>query len=469
MARRRKPQAIPNISIIDIAHKGKSIGKDEEGNVYMIDGTVPGDIINGTYYRKRKGLRVASIDSYVQKSEHRVEAKCDHFGVCGGCKWQHFNYEAQLQYKEKDVRQVIQRLAHDSEDKVEAIVGSKKIFDYRNKMEYSFSNNRWITEEEAESGEEITNKNALGFHRPGNFYKVVDIHRCHLQHPKADAIRNAIREYANEHNLSYFDYHNHNGFLRDIIIRNTTLDHWMLIFVFYENRAQEIEKILGFLKDSFPYISSLYFVINQKANDTIFDLDLQHYSGSDCIEEKLGEVTFKIGPKSFFQTNSLQAKVLYDIAVEFAEFTGDELVYDLYTGLGSIALFVANFCKHVVGIEEIEQAIEDAKVNREYNDITNATFYAGDVRNILTEEFADEHGKPDIVITDPPRSGMHKDVVETLLLLESPKIVYISCNPGTLARDIDLLKAKYELIKIRPVDMFPHTHHVECVSLLKLK
>lgn len=465
---RRKPKLIKDLQIVDIADRGKAIGKDAEGQVYLVNDVVPGDVVDFLYYKKKKGLRAGKVEAITTLSEDRTAAKCEHFGVCGGCKWQHMKYESQLKFKENSVKSAIKRLAKDDEAKVESIMGCEDIFYYRNKMEYTFSTTRWLTEEEVASGIEYDNKNALGFHRPGSFNKIVPIEQCHLQNSFADKIRLYVRDYAFEHGLEFYDFKYQNGFLRNLIIRNTSLNEWMIVLSVRRDDEHLIPLLDG-LKTTFPEITSLNYVINAKANDTLYDQEIKCYAGAPFIQEKLGDCVFKIGPKSFFQTNSRQAEKLYQTIVDFAEFDGTENIYDLYTGLGSIALFVSKYCKSVVGIEEVAPAIEDAKVNAEHNKIENCSFYAGDVKLVMNDAFIEKHPRPDIVITDPPRVGMHKNVVETLLDIAAPKIVYVSCNPSTQARDILLLKEKYELIKVKPVDMFPHTHHIESVALLHLK
>lgn len=466
---RRKARRVDNISIIDFAHKGKTIGKGEDGFVYLIEGPVPGDVVNAIYYKKKKGLRIAKAIEYPVLSERRTEPRCEHFGVCGGCKWQHTQYDSQLYFKEKSVRDAIERIAHDDGTKVEAILPCTDIYNYRNKIEYSFCNSRWISEEEVESGADITNRNAAGFHRPGVFNKVVDISTCHLQDNLGNEIRLFIRNHALEKGYSFFDYSNQTGLLRNLTLRNTSIGEWMVTVVFRDDNPDEIEDIMSLLAVKFPQITSLHFVINQKQNDTLYDQTYILYKGKPKMEERLGNIRYEIGPKSFFQTNSAQAKNLFDVAVDLADLKETDIVYDLYTGLGSIALYIASQCQKVIGIEEIPQAIEDAKDNQLLNGIENASFYAGDCKDILTLDFMHIHGKPDVVITDPPRAGMHETVIKTLLSIEAPKIVYISCNPATQARDLLLLSDKYELLKVKPVDMFPHTQHIESVALLRLK
>jgi len=466
---RRKAKRVENIHIIDFAHKGKTIGKGEDGFVYLIEGPVPGDTVNAIYYKKKKGLRIAKAIEYPVLSDRRTEPRCEHFGVCGGCKWQHTQYESQLYFKEKTVRDAVERIAHDDGSKVDSILRCDTIYNYRNKIEYSFCNSRWISEEEVESGAEITHRNAAGFHRPGVFNKVVDINTCHLQEVLGNEIRLFIRNYALQKDYTFFDYSNQTGLLRNLTLRNSSIGEWMVTVVFRDDNPEQIKDIMDKVSAHFPQITSLYYVINQKQNDTLYDQNYLLFRGKPKMVERLGDVRYEIGPKSFFQTNSAQAKHLFDVAVNYAQINKTDIVYDLYTGLGSIALYIADQCEKVIGIEEIPQAIEDAKDNQKLNGITNAEFFAGDCKDILTLDFMNVHGKPDVVITDPPRAGMHETVVQTLLKIESPKIVYISCNPATQARDLVLLNEKYELIKVKPVDMFPHTQHIESVALLKLR
>lgn len=464
----RKKKMVYDVPVVDVADRGKSVAKDAEGRVYFIDKAVPGDIVDILVLKKKKSFFQGVVKEYKKKSEFRVEPKCEHFGVCGGCKWQHLDYEAQLRFKSNTVINAMTRIGKVDPTIIKPINGAKEIFNYRNKLEYSFSNKRWLTEAEVQTDGKINQSPALGFHAPGAFDKVVDVNTCHLQEHLSNDIRNFVRNYTKEHQLEYYDARAHTGLMRNMILRNTSLGQWMLIMSFaHEDEA--VIPMMNRLKDKFPQITSLHYVINKKFNDTILDQDIILYNGEPFIIEQLGDVQYKIGPKSFFQTNTAQANVLFDTVVEFADLKGDENVYDLYTGLGSIALYVSKMAGHVTGIEEVEAAIVDAKENARFNSIDNTTFYAGDVKDILTPEFSQKHGKPDLVITDPPRVGMHKDVVETLLKLEAPKIVYVSCNPATQARDLDLLSEKYNVKSMQPVDMFPHTHHIENVALLELK
>lgn len=468
MSRRRK-KVYQNVKITGIADKGKAVGRDEEGRVFFVEGPVPGDVVDVLVLRKKKGFLTGVVDNYQSYSEKRKEAKCQHFGVCGGCKWQNLDYQEQLAQKETIVKDAVRKIGQISPDLVLPIMGCEETFYYRNKLEYSFSSKRWLTTEEVQSDEVIDQKPAFGFHRPGVFDKIVDIESCHLQAGLTDEIRNFVRKYALENGLSFYNIRENYGFLRNCIIRNSTLGEWMVTMVFGEKKEKEIPQMLQSLVDEFPQISSLNYVVNQKKNDTILDQEVINFSGKAFMLEALGEVAYKIGPKSFFQTNTKQAIRLYDVAVDFAELSGKENVYDLYTGLGSIALYLSRHCKQVVGVETVIEAIQDAKENAKHNGITNAQFVVGDVKDMLNPEFVQNYDRPDLIITDPPRAGMHKDVVQTLLEIACSKLVYISCNPATQARDLALLSEKYETIKIQPVDMFPHTSHIETVALLKLK
>ncbi len=464
----RKKKTVKNITISGFAAKGRSVGRNEEGRVCFVENTVPGDVVDIIVTKKKEGFVEGWPNVFHKHSEDRIEGFCTHFGVCGGCKYQNLSYEKQLFYKEKVAKDAIERIGKVEAEAFLPIVPSLKTTFYRNKLEYTFSNKRWLTAEEIT--EDSTNvADVLGFHRPRAFDKIVDIEKCYLEPDPSNGIRNAAKEIGIEQGLEFFDIRKNTGYLRNIIIRVTTTGEVMVIVVVYQEDQEKREAYLDELFRRFPSITSLHYCVNSKVNDFILDLDIVTYLGKGYIEEFLGEIKYKIGPKSFFQTNTEQAIRLFDLVVDFAEFTGSENVYDLYTGIGSIALYIAKQVKQVVGVEEIAAAIDDARINMEYNSIENAVFYAGDVKNIVTTEFADKHGKPDIVITDPPRAGMHKKVVETLLELAAPKIVYVSCNPATQARDINLLSEKYDTLKIQPVDMFPHTPHIECIALLKLR
>jgi 23S rRNA (uracil1939-C5)-methyltransferase len=469
MGRRRRPKIVKGIAISGIADKGLSVGRDEAGQVYFLDGGVPGDVVEAIIKKKKKGVPFGSVIALTEASVHRVEPFCEHFGVCGGCKWQHLSYEEQIRQKENQVRDAVRRIAKVEAGNFLPILGNAQMTEYRNKLEYSFSSKRWITEEEIASGEKFPDRKALGFYRPGTFDKVIDVNTCHLQNNITNLIRNYIRNITDGEDFEYYDHRNNKGFLRNIVVRTNKKGEVMLILIFGEEQKEKIRSISNQVISEFPQIVSVFHIINPKQNSSFSDLEPEHVFGTPYLTETLGKVQYHIGPKSFFQTNTLQAEQLYSIARDFADIQPEDNVYDLYTGLGSIALFVADQCKQVVGIEEIEEAIEWAKENAKVNKINNAIFYAGDVKDILTDDFVDKHGKADIIITDPPRAGMHKDVVDMFLKLETPKIVYISCNPSTQARDIGLLSEKYDLETIQPVDMFPHTHHVESVALLKLR
>lgn len=460
---------------MDIAEEGKGVGKADE-LVVFVDKAVPGDVADVRVVKKKKNFAEAVIEKLHTKSGFRVDPFCSHFGTCGGCKWQHMDYAAQLRFKQKSVESALQRLGKTDTHMMEPILGSALNRYYRNKLEFTFSNKRWLDAGDMAEEAEGRNMNALGFHVPLRFDKILDIEHCYLQADPSNRIRLAIRAYALEHVLSFYDLRNHEGCLRNLIIRTASTGELMVVVVFAYADARQIESLMAYVKNTFPEITALLYVVNQKKNDTIFDQEVITYAGRDHIFEQMpvdeqGErmVKFKIGAKSFYQTNSEQAFELYKITREFAGFKGHERVYDLYTGAGTIANFVARGVKEVIGIEYVPTAIEDAKFNSALNGITNTRFYAGDMKDILTAAFIDEHGKPDVVITDPPRAGMHADVVARLLEMEAEKIVYVSCNAATQARDLALLKERYDVVRIRPVDMFPHTQHVENVVLLQLR
>ena len=408
------------------------------------------------------------VSVYHVLSDLRVEPVCEHFGVCGGCKWQMLNYDSQLQYKHQQVVDALERIAKVELPVVSPILGAQKTVRYRNKLEFTFSNKKWLTKEQIDS-EEVIERNGLGFHIPGLFDKVVDVETCHLMEEPVNAIKNAIRAYALGNGLTFFDIRDQHGLLRNLMIRYTDAGELMVLIQFFEPNMEAINGLMEMLQHDFPQITSLLYVINQKKNDTLFDQEVVLFAGKDHIVEIMGDLQFKIGPKSFYQTNSAQAKVLYDKTIEFAGLTGEELVYDLYTGTGTIANYCAKQARKVVGIEYVEDAIKDAFVNAEVNGTSNAHFYAGDMKDILTDEFIVENGKPDTIITDPPRAGMHEGVVQMIMKVSPKKVVYVSCNPATQARDIALMDSKYRVTRVQPVDMFPHTHHVENVVLLELR
>ncbi|HWD90522.1 MAG TPA: 23S rRNA (uracil(1939)-C(5))-methyltransferase RlmD [Mucilaginibacter sp.] len=460
-----------DVEIIDIAEEGKGVGKTDN-LVLFVEKAVPGDIADIQVYRKKKNFGEGKIAQLKKASAYRTPAFCEHFGTCGGCKWQHMTYEAQLKFKQKTVESALSHLAKIDVSGILPIVPSPNDRYYRNKLEYTFSNKRWLNDGENRT-DETPDMDALGFHIPGRFDKILDIHHCYLQADPSNGIRDKIRAYAKQQGISFYDLKNHAGALRNLIIRTSSTGELMLIVVFAYPSKAEVKALMDFLDQSFPQITSLLYIINQKKNDTIFDQEVIAWRGPEYIYEEMVDgngktIRFRIGPKSFYQTNSQQALKLYQIARDFAGFKGDELVYDLYTGAGTIANFIAGQVKKVVGVEYVPSAIEDAKINSDINQITNTKFYAGDMKDVLNADFVAEHGKPDAIITDPPRAGMHPDVVNRLMEIEAEKIVYVSCNPATQARDLLVLKEKYDVAKIQPVDMFPHTQHVENVILLTL-
>lgn len=455
-----------NVEIIDVAAEGKSIAK-VDGMTVFVPFVVPGDVVDIQLTRKRSSFAEGRVVRFTKQSENRIEPFCEYFGTCGGCKWQMLPYEEQIRFKQKQVVDNLTRIGKVELPEISPILGAPDTKFYRNKLEFTFSNKRWLTESEISSDREFTQMNGLGFHIPGMFDKVLDIEKCWLMDDLSNRIRNSVREFCLRNDFSFFDIRNQNGLLRTMIVRNSSIGEWMVIISFYDDDEEKREKLLNHIADSFPQITSLQYVVNQKGNDTIGDLDVIVWKGEDCIYEEMEGLRFKIGPKSFYQTNSKQAYHLYQVAREFAGLTGTELVYDLYTGTGTIANFVAHDAKRVIGIEYVEEAIEDAKVNAQINNIGNTFFFAGDMKDILDEEFIAEHGRPDVIITDPPRAGMHDDVVKTILFADPLRIVYVSCNPATQARDLNLLDPKYRVTRVQPVDMFPHTHHVENVVLLE--
>jgi 23S rRNA (uracil1939-C5)-methyltransferase len=476
MRKPKKPNLIlENVTIVDTASDGLSIGKINE-LVILVKDAIPGDIADVIITRKKNKLREGKAIRIRQYSDKRETPVCKHFGTCGGCKWQNMKYQWQLHYKQKQVTDALTRIAKVELPEIAPIIPSKNTYFYRNKLEFTFSNKKWLTQAQIEDPnfdavnmELGTTRNALGFHIPGMFDKILDIDYCHLQADLSNAIRNEIRSYAVNNNLDFFDIREQRGLLRNIILRNNAKDEWMLIVSFFYNDKQVINDMLQHLADKFPQITSLQYVINFKKNDTISDLEIVVFKGDDSIYETMENLRFKIGPKSFYQTNSEQAYQLYKITRDFAGINASDIVYDFYTGTGTIANFVAHQAQKVVGIEYVSAAIEDAKINSEINKIRNTVFYAGDMKDVLDAEFVVQNGKPQIIITDPPRAGMHQDVINRILEIEAPKVVYVSCNAATQARDLQLLDIKYKVTKVQPVDMFPQTHHVENVVLLELK
>lgn len=469
MARKKKElPLLEKVTITDVAAEGKAVAKVNE-LVVFVPYVVPGDVVDLQVKRKKNHYAEAVAVKFYEKSPLRVEPFCSHFGVCGGCKWQCLSYEEQLKYKQKQVFDNLTRIGKVELPEFRPILGSEKTRFYRNKLEFTFSNKRWLTEEEVKQDVKYDQMNAVGFHIPGAFDKVLAIDKCWLQDDISNQIRNAVRDYAYAHNFPFFDLRSQEGLLRNIMIRTSSTGELMVVLqckVTGDDDRRKMEEILQFMADQFPQITSLMYVINNKCNDTIGDLDVEVFKGNDHIFEEMEGLRFKVGPKSFYQTNSEQAYNLYKVAREFAELTGNELVYDLYTGTGTIANFVARQARKVVGIEYVPEAIEDAKVNSALNGIDNTLFYAGDMKDILTNDFIAEHGRPDVIITDPPRAGMHNDVIDVILAAEPKRIVYVSCNPATQARDLQLLDGKYKVTAVQPVDMFPHTHHVENVVRL---
>jgi 23S rRNA (uracil1939-C5)-methyltransferase len=456
-----------NVTVVDAGAKGKTIGKAPDGRVIFLTNTVPSDVVDVQVNKKRKAYFEGVATHFHSLSEKRVDPVCEHFGTCGGCKWQDMGYEHQLFYKQKEVENNLRRIGHLELPESIPIAGSKKQYFYRNKMEFSFSDSRWLSLDEINSTEEIMDRNALGFHIPGMWDKILDIKNCHLQEDPSNAIRLATRNFALDNGLSFFNPRNQYGLLRTLMIRTASTGEIMVLIQFFENDKIKRELLLNYLAKTFPEISSLLYVVNRKQNDTIYDQNIICFAGRDHIFEEMEGLKFKINAKSFYQTNSEQAYELYKITRDFAGLTGNELVYDLYTGTGTIAQFIAKKAKMVVGIEAVPEATADAKANAILNNIDNTVFFAGDMKTIFNSDFIAQNGTPDIIITDPPRDGMHKDVVEQILKIAPKKIVYVSCNSATQARDLEMMKDIYTITKTQAVDMFPQTHHVENVVLLE--
>lgn len=456
------------VLITDIGAEGNAIAK-VDGRVVFVPMLVPGDVVDLRISKKRRKYLEGSVIRFHEYSPDRIKPVCRHFGICGGCKWQHLPYELQLKYKEKQVTDNLERIGKVQVTQINPIIGSSEIYRYRNKMEYAFSDRRWLTREEVESDNNFDKEDALGFHIPGLFDKVLDIKECFLQAEPSNAIRDAVRRYAHKKGLAFFNYRQQSGFLRNLIIRNNGKGDVMVIVVFFLDEKERIAGLMDFLAQEFPRITSLWYIVNTKKNDSLADQTPVLYKGEDHLIEEIEGLKFRIGPKSFYQTNRLQAARLYSTARDFAGLTGKETVYDLYTGTGTIANYVAGLSGKVIGIEYIKDAVDDAKINSGMNNIRNTEFIAGDLKDILSEQFYREHGHPDVVITDPPRAGMHNDVVRSVMAANPRRIVYISCNPATQARDISVFSERYTVEKIQPVDMFPQTHHVENVALLNSK
>ncbi len=457
------------VSVLDAGAKGVSVAKADDGKVIFIQNVVPGDVVDVQTLKKRKSYYEGKAIHFHQLSQHRTEPVCEHFGVCGGCKWQNINYSQQLFYKNNEVYNNLKRIGKIELPEFEPILGSEKQFFYRNKMEFSFSDSRWLTESEIQNDDTISNRNALGFHIPKMWDKILDITKCHLQEDPSNDIRNEIKEFATANDIPFFNARNHDGLLRTLMIRTASTGELMVLIQFFKEDKTKRELVLNFIAKRFPQITSLLYVINGKANDTLYDQDIRLFSGRDYILESMEGLQFSINAKSFYQTNSDQAYELYKITREFADLTGNELVYDLYTGTGTIAQFVSKKAKKVIGVEAVPEAIADAKENAKRNNISNCEFFVGDMKEVFNADFIAKHGKPDVIITDPPRDGMHAAVVEQIMRIAPEKVVYVSCNSATQARDLALMDSLYKVTRVRPVDMFPQTHHVENVVLLEKK
>lgn len=465
--RKSKYPQIENLEIVDIAAEGKSLGRHDD-IVVFVPNTVPGDVVNVQINNKRRRFMEGYVLEYVKKSPLRIEPICKHFGECGGCKWQALPYQMQLDFKQRQVFDQLSRLGGFELPDISKIIPSAATEFYRNKLEFTFSNKRWIPRADVAAGIEQSSSDGLGFHIPGMFDKVLDIKKCHLQADPSNAIRLAVKEFALENQYSFYDVRSHQGLLRNLVIRTSSTSQIMVIVIFAEADQSRIEAMMKMLNERFPEITSLNYIVNEKLNDSYGDQTVICYAGKPYIEEQMEDLRFRINPKSFYQTNSEQAYNLYKVARQYAELTGSEVVYDLYTGTGTIANFVASQAAKVIGVEYVPEAIEDASYNSELNNIHNTRFFAGDMKDVLNAEFIATHGRPDVVILDPPRAGIHEDVAKTILAAAPDRIVYVSCNPATQARDIALFDAMYRVTKVQPVDMFPHTHHVEnVVQLIK--
>ena len=466
MRKKFKQIEIQNIPVLEMSTDGRCIARHEELVIFIEKDAAPGDVVDLQILRKKKNYAEARIIKHVSLSPERQTPACEHFGVCGGCKWQHIPYSKQLDFKQKEVQETLRRLGKIQLPTIEPIAGSSETLFYRNKLDFTFSNKRWLTLEEINKEEEF-NRNALGFHIPGRFDKILNVNTCHLQTDSSNAIRNSVNEFCLKENITYFDLNSQEGEMRNLIIRTSTTGDLMVIVQFAHTHQESVEKVMKFLKEQFPQITSLLYIINEKRNETFQDQEVHCYHGLPYIEEEMEGLRFRIGPKSFYQTNSKQAYTLYSITRDFAAIQPHEVVYDLYTGTGTIANFVARQANKVVGIEYVPTAIEDAVINSRINKIVNTSFFAGDMKMVLTPAFIQQYGKADVVITDPPRAGMDKEVIDRILEMAPARVVYVSCNPGTQARDLQLLDSLYEVTRVKPVDMFPQTHHVENVVLLQ--
>ena len=458
---------IEQVTVDDFAAEAKCVAK-VDGQVIFVENSAPGDVVDLRITKKKKNYLEAVPVHFHRLSEFRQEPVCSHFGTCGGCRWQHVQYSHQLDFKFKQIKDQFERIGKLSDFELMPVIGSEHTEFYRNKLEFTFSNQRWLSQAEIESGE-ILERNGLGFHKPGRFDKVLDIDKCYLQNQLSNDIRNGLKKFTIQNDIPFYDIKEHVGFLRNLIIRTSNTGECMVILQVGNEHKGYISSILEYLTQSHPGITSLYYIINPKANESYQDLEAIHYSGNKFITERMEDLSFMIGPKSFFQTNSHQAYRLYSLVREMAGIQPEEIVYDLYTGTGSIANFIARQAKNVIGIEYVEEAVEDARLNSKYNQIENTLFIAGDIKEVLTDELFTKYGNPGVIITDPPRAGMHQDVIRGILKSRPDRIVYVSCNPATQARDINLLQETYRLVKAQPVDMFPHTAHIENIALLKIK
>lgn len=462
----KPPVILENLRVEDFAAEGKCLAR-HEGQVVFIEGEVaPGDVVDVRIFKTKSNFKEGRAVAVHSFSPLRQTPACQHFGTCGGCKWQHVQYETQLDFKTRQVTDSLERIGKVSHPGIRPIIGSSRQYEYRNKLEFTYSANRWYTDQEIASGDTL-NRRAAGFHVPKRFDRILDIQHCHLQPEPSNAIRLAVKQFGESRGWSFYDFIQHGGFLRNVVIRTSSVGQVMIIVQFGESQPEEIQALMDYLQENFPAITSLHYVVNTKLNDTFQDQEIIHVAGTPFIEERMENLTFRVGPKSFYQTNSDQAYVLYQLAREYAQLTGTELVYDLYTGTGTIANFVAHQAARVVGIEYVEASVADARVNSEINGVENTSFFAGDMKKLLTASFFEIHGKPDVIITDPPRAGMDPDVVEAILGAAPQRIVYVSCNPATQARDVAALAALYDVKAVQPVDMFPHTHHVENVMWLE--
>ncbi len=461
----RKKRIVQDVLIETVAAEGKALAKID-GIATFVEGAAPGDIVDLRITKKKQNYQEGRVIRFQQFASSRVEPFCKHYGICGGCKWQHLAYDDQLKYKQKQVVDNLERIGKLSFPEIRNIISATQTTFYRNKLEFTFSNKKWLTAQEIKTNE-LFERRGVGFHVPNSFDKVVDIDYCHLQQDPSNQIRNSLREFAIDHNLSFYDIVNNRGLLRNLIIRTTSIGETMVIVQFGKQDGPSIDKVMNHLEENFPQITSAYAVVNPKKNETFYDLEPIHFFGELFISDKIGHLSCKISPKSFFQTNTAQAEILYQKVHEFAALTGSETIYDLYTGTGTIANYVAKFSKKVVGIESIEEAISDARLNSIFNQIDNTMFVAGDTREVLNDQFVEQFGKPDVIITDPPRAGMHVDVIKAILKVNPNRIIYVSCNPATQARDLAILAEKFRITQVQPVDMFPHTHHVENIVALK--